>query len=398
LRILATSWVAPVVAPPIADGAVAVEAGRVAWVGRRGDTGMPAAPVTDLGPGVLLPGLVNAHCHLELSHLAGLARRRRGFVDWIEGIIEERDRAGPDAARAATADAISFLESATATVGVGDVSNGLAHLDLLAASSLASVVFYELIAWDPLRAEAAVAEAEGRLRALPADLAARDVTVRLAAHAPYSVSPEVLRALRHRGGPAAIHLAESPAESRYLEDGSGEWAGFLARRGLGQVPFRPPHASPVRYLESLGVLHPGLLAAHCVQVDDADASSLAGAGVSVALCPTSNRNLGVGTAPVTRLLAAGVRLCLGTDSAASGDGLDVAAEMVGVRRAFPDVPAAEIVRMATANGAAALGLHDLGAIAPGKRARLAFAALGAGVREPLEWVVAGEAKITRIEG
>jgi cytosine/adenosine deaminase-related metal-dependent hydrolase len=198
------------------------------------------------------------------------------------------------------------------------------------------------------------------------------VEVRLAAHAPHSVSAPLLRALAAQGGPAALHLAESRIESEFLLSGNGDWARFLERRGLGHVAFEPPRQSPVQYVDSLGALHPGLVAAHCVDVDAADAALLAERGVAVALCPRSNLRLGGRLAPVPLLRAAGVRLCVGTDSLASAPSLDLMDDVVALRGAFPEIEPAAWIEMATAGGAAALGLRHLGTIAPGKSASLCY--------------------------
>ncbi|MGE5126346.1 MAG: amidohydrolase family protein, partial [Betaproteobacteria bacterium] len=400
----------PISGPPLRCGRVAVAGGRIAWVGRAGDAGEPRAPLRDLGPGVLLPGLVNAHCHLELSHLAGRVPFGGGFVAWIEALVAERGRssplaaaggtaappaAEPDEARAATLRAIRFLEE-RGTVAVGDVSNALAHLDALAGSRLDAVVFAELLAWDPVRADATLAWGEERRRAV-ASLVRPGLDVRLAAHAPHSVSPALLRLLVERGGPAAIHLAESRDEARFLCDGGGPWRGFLERRGLGHVAFEPPGVGPVRYLEQAGALHPRLVAVHCVQVDAADRERLARHGVHVVLCPRSNRSLGVGQADAPALLASGVRLALGTDSLASAETLDVLDDAVLLHRQFPALEPAAIVRMATLGGALALGLDGLGALAPGKRAALAFAAAAAGPDDPHAHLLSGEARLSRVE-
>jgi aminodeoxyfutalosine deaminase len=393
MQLLTASWVLPVSAPPLRRGLVAVEAGRVVWLGRESDSGEPDAPRRDLGEGVLLPGLVNAHCHLELSHLAGRIESGGGFVRWIEGVVASRGRFGEEEVRRATATALRFLEE-HGTVAVGDVSNGLGHLSLLAASRLAAVVFLELLAWDPARAGATMAWAEERARSVGPALRPR-LEVRLAAHAPHSVSPALLRLLVERGGPAAIHLAESPAERAFLASGAGDWPAFLERRGLGHVAFPARGLSPVLYAESLGALHPRLVAAHGVQVDETDRRVLARTGVSVVLCPRSNRNLGVGTADVPALLAAGVRLALGTDSLASVETLDVLEDAVLLHRQFRRLDPGAIVRMATLGGAEALGLADLGAIAPGKRAELVFAAGEAA--EPCEWLLSGEARLRPVE-
>jgi cytosine/adenosine deaminase-related metal-dependent hydrolase len=343
---------------------------------------------------VLLPGLVNAHCHLELSHLAGQVPFGPGFVPWVEGVVASRGRFTEEAVRSAAAAAVRSLED-RGTVAVGDVSNTLGHLDALAASRLSAVVFLELLAWDPAKAEATLAWADERASAAEASLRP-GLEVRLAAHAPHSVSPALLRLLVDRGGPAAIHLAESRDETAFLADGGGDWPGFLAKRGLGHVPFAPPGRSPVLYAEALGLLHPRLVAAHGVQVDAADRETLARRGVHVVLCPRSNRNLGVGEADVPALLAAGVRLALGTDSLASAETLDVLDDAVQLRRSFPGLSSAAIVRMATLGGDVALGLSDLGAIAPGRRAALAFAT-GDVPGDPHDFLLSGEARLGPVE-
>ena len=390
---LAASWVLPVDGPPSPDGRVCVEGDRVAWVGGCGDPGAPGGAVRDLGPGVLLPGLVNAHCHLELSHLCGVAPFGEGFVPWVESVVAARDRIGEEEVEAKTAGAIAALEG-RGTVAVGDVSNRLAHLGSLAASGLESVVFLEVLAWDPARAVETERWIDERLAGARKQ---SGVEVRLAAHAPHSVSPGLLRRLVARGGIDAIHLAESPEESRFLESGGGAWAEFLARRGFAHVPFTPPGTSPVRYADEVGLLGPGLVAAHAVQVEAADREILSRRGVSVVLCPRSNRNLGVGTADVPALLASGVRLCLGTDSLASVETLDVLDDAVLLARQFPELDPAAIVRMATAGGAEALGFEDLGTVAPGKAAALAFAAAVAKPADPYAHLLSGEATVQTVE-
>ena len=395
--LLAASWVLPVSGPPIRDGCVAVdEGGIIRWVGECGEEA-PAGTLRDLGDGVLMPGLVNAHCHLELSHLRDLAQRTSGFVDWVETLVRERGAASAEDVRRKVASAVRAVDRDTATVAIGDVSNSLVSVEPLAESRMRAVVFHELLGWDGAQADAVLAAAQARLAGLPPGLAERGVTVKLAAHAPHSVSPELFRALGAAGGAAAVHLAESSDECRFLLDGGGDWPAFLRRRGLGHVPYTPPGLSPVRYLDGLGALGAGLLAAHAVHADDADLAILAARGVSVVVCPSSNRNLGVGVAPVPALLAAGVRVCLGTDSLASGDELDVAGEMAEISWQYPEVTAAEVVRMATRNGALALGFDDLGTLEPGRTAALAFAPAAGAIDDPERFVVEGEVHLKKVE-
>jgi cytosine/adenosine deaminase-related metal-dependent hydrolase len=376
---------------------VAVEADRIVWVGRFGASdapGMPSARVHDLGHGVLLPGLVNAHTHLELSHLAGkLTPTSAGFAGWAEAVVASRGRFTREETLAACEAAIRGLE-ASGTVAVGDVSNTLAGLPPLSRSSLSALVFLELLSWDPASAMATLDWGE---RVLSEHRAAErpGLKLRLAAHAPHSVSPELLCQLSARGGPAAIHLAESREEAQFIASGTGPWPDFLAARGLGHVRFAPSGKSPVRYCDSLGVLHSRLVAAHGVQVDAADRRLLAERGVHVVLCPRSNQAIGVGQADVPALAAAGVKLALGSDSLASAPSLDVLEDAVLLQRQFPELAPRSILRMATLGGALALGFHELGAIEPGRRAALAYAPADAAPADPETFLLSGEAQLER---
>jgi len=384
--VLRAGWVVPVEGLPLRDACVAVSDGHVEWVGPA--RGSPAGEARDLGPGVLLPGLVNAHCHLELSHLAGRLAGARGFVDWVERLVALRGADPIERVLSRAAAAIAEVEE-TGTVAVGDVSNTLAHLDLLARSSLRARVFLELIGWDPARAARVMADAQARLAARAP---AGSIQVSLAAHAPHSVSPALFAALRAAGGPSSLHLAESPGERRFLDGGDEAWSAFLARRGLGHVRFQPPGMSPVRYLDALGVLVPGLVAAHGVQVDAGDAALLAARGVAVVLCPRCNRALDVREPPVPALRAAGVRLCVGTDSLASVDSLDLWDDVLALRQAFPALEPAWLVHAATRAGADALGFGELGRIARGAAAAFAFAEGPREIADPLAFLVSGEAR------
>jgi cytosine/adenosine deaminase-related metal-dependent hydrolase len=391
LRVITASWLLPVSRPPIRDGAVAVRDGLIEWVGQRGDA--PPGRLEALGTGVLMPGLINAHCHLELSHLRPVAKGGEDFVPWVERVVRDRAQASLDTVRDAIAAAINWLEQETATVGIGDISNTLETVGGLGSSQLRAVVFHEVLGWDPAQAQLILDSADARERELGGG---GKVDIRLAAHAPHSVSPALFAKMRERGAPAAVHLAESPAEREFLGSGLGEWPAFLRARGLGHVPFAPPGVSSVEYLERLDVLRSGLLAAHAVHVSAKDAGTLARRGVAVVHCPRSNRNLRVGVAPVSTLRAEGVRVCLGTDSLASGEDLDVGREMAEASRQFPDIPAREILRMGTLNGAEALGFTTLGALEPGRQAAMAFAAANDVPTDPEAFVVSGQSKLRRV--
>jgi len=402
--------VLPVASPPIPSGAVAVHEGRIAAVGRRKDVQKAvgtAAEVRDLGDVVVFPGLVNAHTHLELSWMGEAPGPTGDFMAWMRDLVARRER-GPDlpVARAAAEKAASFLE-ARGTVAVGDVGNGSWIASVVARTSLRGIVFHEIYGFLSADAERIVDEAAARLDRIEQDpdvRAARErLGVILTPHASHTLSPALLKALAGRAAasnePLSIHVAESEPECDLIRHGRGPMADFLRERGMWDETFHATGYSPVEHLDRLGVLSPRTLAVHCVHLDHQDISKLQARGVTVVTCPRSNARLGVGKAPVSRILASGIPVALGTDSLASAPDLDLLAEMAALREQHPGLAPAAALRMATLNGARALGLErDLGSIEAGKQARLLAAPLEDPEDDPLEVVTACRPEIRAIYG
>jgi cytosine/adenosine deaminase-related metal-dependent hydrolase len=369
------AWVCPIAHAPMCRGWVAVQDGRIAAVGSAQDA--PPTTPRDLGDAVILPGLVNAHTHLELSWLRDRVPPAASFVDWIKQLFLTRggrsERPGDtkvtDAARAA---AREMRESGT--VGIGDISNSLASVEAIRATGLRGIVFHELLGFN-LRTGESVAETRG-LRTLAARFGADAVRVSLAPHAPYSVSPELFRAIREEVDRSAVpitsvHLAESESEVDFLRDGSGPWPGILKWVGSERDDWRPPGVSPVAYLDDLGMIDPRTLVVHAVHLSDADLQRVAARGATVVTCPRSNQWVGVGVPPIARFYAAGLKVAVGTDSLASVSDLNLFSELHTMRWLAPSVPARTLLESATRVGADALGLGDeLGTIEVGKRAEL----------------------------
>ncbi len=348
---------------------VMVADGRVVEVSRRPVSGRQ---VRDLGDGLLLPGLVNAHTHLELSGLAGLARPQGDFVDWLLELVATRPRQDPAAAAAATERA-ARQASATGTVLVGDVTNTGRARGSLAAAGLSAVLFFEALG--PAMAEPPepfVGWQDGRLEQSA-----------IAAHSPYSVPAWRIAALKQRAGqgPFAIHLAESVAEMEFIAgrgDEGRRLGEFLLVRGVRRDELDLRKRRPLAHLMALGVVDNNTLLVHGVQLTPAEAEQVAASGASLCLCPRSNLGLTGSLAPVRRLLAAGANLALGTDSLASTDDLSLFNEMSALAAALPRLEPEAIFTMATLGGARALGLEDhFGRIQPGASARLAFVPLAA---------------------
>ena len=397
------AFVLPVASPPIRDGFVAVRDGVVTTVGPINDRPREGAfSEIDLGPTILMPGFVNAHTHLELSHLQGAVPADRGFVSWIEDQLRVRAGRSPDEVPVAIRKAIAAMQEA-GTVAVADVSNSLAAVEPLKESALHALVLHEILGFDPGKAGVVMEQTKAAREKSLSTLRDQDraptgahltkpprVRIEGAAHAPHSISRELFALLMKDGGVKSIHVAESRSEDDFLRDGSGAWREFLDRR-VGPVAFTAPNTSPVRYLEALGVLTSGLLAVHCVRVDEADAQLLAARGAFAVLCPRSNEFLGNGVPPLALLLGNGVLVALGTDSLASCSSLDVLEDARLLARKFPRVPKAALLHALTRGGALALGFESLGEIRPGALARFAAISFaGAPPFDPLAFVL-GEA-------
>jgi 5-methylthioadenosine/S-adenosylhomocysteine deaminase len=409
-RVLTARWVFPVSAAPIADGAVAIQAGRIADVGPRAElaAAWPAADRWDLGQAALLPGLVNCHTHLELCDLPSPAADG-SFSTWLVTLIERR-RQLPLAAQAAAAEAGAreLLESGTTCVG--EVSTSGQSLAPLLRQGLRGVVYREILGLPREEAEARCDAARADLRAMQQAACGARLRVGLSPHSPYSLSEELFGAcgplLRGTGVPCCIHVAESLEEVEFLSTGRGSIPRLLYPAvGCPVPPPRRPAGSPVAYLEALGALAWRPLLIHAVHVNAADIRRMAEAGVSVAHCPRSNTRLSGGVAPVPELLSEGIPVGLGTDSLASAQTLDLWDEM----RAALEVHAGrlapvEVLEMATLGGARALGLADqVGSLEVGKRADLIAVSAGAVmVSDPAGSLIAGtggaDVLLTLVEG
>jgi aminodeoxyfutalosine deaminase len=357
-------YLLPISAPPIEDGALLLRQGRVVAVGRRADLLAEfAGEVVDFGDAVLLPPLVNAHAHLELSHFprwAALADKplaEGSFVDWLLHLIDiKRGLTEKDLAASLQDGLRQCLRFGTGAVG--DILSTNRLSPHYTASPLYGRIYFELLGVDPtvwqdalLRSETEVAKGQlGRL------------LLGLAPHAPYSLSAEALMAIydvaSRQRWTLTTHLAESPQESELLQIGTGELLERLYP-AVGWSEYRPSAAncSPVVYLDRLGGLQSDNLLVHGVQVSQADCRLMAERGVTMCLCPRSNERLGVGRAPVADYRAAGVKLALGTDSLASNDSLSMWEELAAARHCYDaQLSPAELLAMATRNGADALGL------------------------------------------
>ncbi len=339
-----------------------------------------------VGRWAILPGLVNAHTHLELSWMRGRVPPARSMPEWAERLIALR-RSAEVEARGSIAQAIREAR-ASGTSAVGDITNTWASYQPLAQSELSAVLFCELIGFNAPDPSALVRQAQRQLDGLmPVDR----LRASIAPHAPYSVSPALLREIAQTSaGPTTIHLGESKEEVEFLRSGSGAWRAILAKLGAWTDDWDAPRGSPVDFIAAQGLVNDRLLAVHCTQLDDGDLRKLASAGATVVACPRSNRWTGAGLPPIERFYASGVRVAVGTDSLASVEDLNVFGELAMMRRLAPFVAARTLLESATRHGADALGFsRELGTIERGKRAELIAVTLPDVVDDVEEYLVSG---------
>jgi cytosine/adenosine deaminase-related metal-dependent hydrolase len=367
VNILSADWVIPVEGSPIEDGALAIEDGRIAAIG----------PASEIGFGehyedaVVVPGLVNAHSHLEYAVYAGFGDGL-SFAPWILIHIERKARIGFQEMEAiARVGAYECLRSGITTVG--DCSFSGAAVAACAELGLRAIVYLEVFGADGGALEGRFREHRERVEHELSDR----VRLGVSPHAPYSCAPELYAACLELGLPVATHFNESADELEWLTNGGGPW------EALAEALPPPLGESGIRALARRGLLSARMLAAHCVKVDAEEIGLLAEHDVAVVHCPRSNAVLGCGIAPLAELRASGLRVGLGTDSPASAPSFDMFEEMraaLYVARARGERPdalsAGEALELATLGSARALGLDDeIGSLAPGKRADLCVLSL-----------------------
>jgi len=354
--------------PVIDHGWLLVEGEAIAALGDGAAPDVPGAEVVDLGGDVLMPGMVNPHSHLAMSLFRGLGE---DVDDRLYRYILplEREFVSPDMVRAGTGlSALELIQGGVTTVADMYYFETVVA-EVLDSAGLRGVVGQTLADFDPPdhrdfdEGFARVEELMDRYRDHPR------ITPGIAPHAPYSTGMAVMErvaawAEANPGYPVQIHLAETGPET--------DWAA-----GLG--------LSPVQAVAQAGLLRPGLVAAHCLHVSGDDIALMASSGVGVAHNARANGKGGRGIAPVTAMRAAGIPVGISTDGPMSGNTLDLFAQFAPVSMfqkiaggSRKPMPAVEVIRMATLEGARVLGLHrHIGSLEPGKQADLIRVSLAA---------------------
>jgi cytosine/adenosine deaminase-related metal-dependent hydrolase len=413
--------VCPVAAPPIEDAIVVIEGDRIQRIGRQAP---PDVEVEDLGDVALMPGFVNAHCHLEFSgQKRPIGRTGITLPDWIRQVIEKR----PNAKKIGKVIADGLEESIRYGVTtVAEICRTETEAYRTNGYSPRLVLLQESIGFSQARAQSALNAADARLEELatltrPSDISGNGhaasvngsngyanghsnghsnghtngyaydgngfglngsapkpsprYQLGVSPHAPYTASPQLIRELvslaATRGMPVAMHLAESPEELQLLAEGRGPFQQILEERGMWDPWVIGRGSAPLDYLRML-TRAPKSLVVHGNYLDYSELAMMArqAGAMSLCYCPRTHAHFKHKPYPLTQALELGVPVCLGTDSRASSPDLSLLSEMREVAARHPGVPAETILRMGTLAGAEALGLGDVGAIRPGAMADL----------------------------
>lgn len=367
---------APGNGPAIEDAAVAVRAGRIMAVGRWVAIARKLQPAKtiDLGAALLTPALLNAHVHLELSDVERPEFTGR-FTDWLAGIRQQQlSRGAAEAERQASI--LRAVQNGVAqckrygVVAVGDISQ---HAKLVRqaveGSHLSGVSFAEVLGLGGIRNryEQLLAAALEACQLPPGWKRG------LSPHAPYTLdvrdAAAAVSAAREQGLPLASHIGEHAAEELFLREQTGEFRELwekLGTWGSGSSRFA---GGPIEWARATGLINAGAVLAHVNHASREELTLLSGSRATVVYCPRTHDYFGHPPHPLLWMRPLGIRIALGTDSCASSGDLNLLADARLVRRLFPSLSAAEIFRMITIHPARALSLsHDLGTLAPGKRA------------------------------
>jgi cytosine/adenosine deaminase-related metal-dependent hydrolase len=422
---LRARWVFPVWGPPLENATVEITAGRISAV-----HDLRGACTIDLGNAAVIPGLINAHTHLELSDVSAPLQPALPFTSWLKAVIghrRQRSQSFNAEARASGAPldqtpvARGRAESAGwGTTTIGDIAGAGSSAGDLSEHGPAVVSFLELLGLAPEQRVAQLVRARAHLmagsgiressdRSSPAEFSRIQLPpfepgpVRgLAPHAPYSVHPNLLRgivdlAVRHRA-PVAMHLAETRSELELLSKGTGEFVPFLEALGVWRADAIPQGSRPLDYLAELARVEYAL-AIHGNYLSDEEIEFLAThANISVVYCPRTHAFFKHDPHPWLKLLDRGINVALGTDSRASTPDLGLWNELLFLRGAFPKVDPALILRAGTWNGAFALGREtETGSLEIGKSADLAVISLSEAIAgEPFSLLFRPENQVAAV--
>ena len=347
----------------IENGAVAIQGSQIVDVGRYlAIQNSGTAPIYDLGEAVLMPGLVNAHAHLDLTSSADSVQRTPKFTDWILQIVGKRT---PSTIEPSVREGVQQSLAGGATT-VGDIDGTGNSAQILRDTPIRKVVFFEVLGFSGERTATGLARLATYLASPPVPDSL--LTPALSPHAPYSTSADIYRECVMSNLPVCTHIAETKEELEFLSRGTGAFLDYLEAFGISTAEWSPPQLTPVQYMKMLGLLRKDSLLVHCNYLTDADMGLLTESGASVVFCPRSHHYFYHTDHPVAQLIEKGINVAIGTDSLASNWSLSLLDELRFLARTQPYIRPETLLDMVTYNGAKVLGLAQVGRLEKGWQA------------------------------
>ena len=357
----------------IEDGAVIIDdEGLIEFAGEFKDISAPELyRIIDLGDSAIVPGFINAHTHLELTHLHKSIKSNGNFTDWIRQLVDRKKGwAESEYALSVRNGITSSLRSGTTTVA--DITrNGIALSELL-TSKIRKSLFFEIINFDPASAKETINDFKKKYTAIKTD---ELLSIGLFPHAPYTVSDKLYRDCKEvsedLGVEIATHIAETKDEVEFLARGTGHFATLLKDFKMLKG-WEPPELSPINYLKNIGFLENGCILIHCNYMTEEEIDLIEESKSNVVFCPRSHEYFLHEDHPFSSLKDRDINIALGTDSLASNDTLSILDEMKFIRNHYQDLKPQNILCMGTIAGAVALNMDDrIGRLDPGYYADIA---------------------------
>ena len=367
------------------DHQILVEGSKISKVEPAGKRPADADKVYDLGPAVLMPGLINCHTHLELTDLGRPVTRRQDLTLWLDEVRELRDgKKDGDLIKSSQKGVEASIEYGTTTI-VDHANSGNSYIPLR-DSGLRAFLLFEMVAFPEHLYEQKAKLLDDRIAMVEENEFLR---WGVAPHSAYGVSERLLKKCREvvegTNRLVSVHTSEHEGEVELFETGGGPFVDFLTRLGSDLSKWKSPKMTPVAYLDKLGLITEHTLTIHNNYLRDGDFEIIRGAGASAVYCPRSHFYFYHRYHPFKKLIAEGIRVCFGTDSMVSNWSLDMLEELKFVYQTYDGVTPLQLFRMATANGAAALGISDrVGEPIPGMEADICAIRYPKNYENPLE--------------
>jgi cytosine/adenosine deaminase-related metal-dependent hydrolase len=364
-RYLSADYIFPISSEPIKDGIIMLhESGEIIDVFSPNQFSDLSAPI-EYHKGIIVPGFVNTHCHLELSHMLGKITQRTGLVSFIKSVITQRA-----ADEAAALEAMKIADQSmfdNGIVAVGDISNMALSASVKRNSQIFYHTFIELLGFDPQRAEIVFQKAmELQIEFLP-------LKTSIAPHAPYSVSKQLFGLLKsysdEHNNLFSMHNQESEPENEFFLSKKGPFIDFYKILGLNIDFFEAQGQTSLQSVLPLISDNQKVLLVHntFTNAEDIAKAKESNKELNWCFCPNANQYIEGQLPDIELFINSGFNITLGTDSLASNEKLCILSEMQSIKKYFPHLPTSEMMKWATINGAQFLGIDKtFGSIEKGK--------------------------------